>query len=659
MISCFPDPYPDELFYSICARYSDRMQYPNKQSVVKELFGDQRIITRIELPGHLNDFVTALPSEGYYTVDRLIDNHTLLPFFSPFFPPEVISLVREEMRGSSQQLSYGHLGLLAGHIQLFTYLRFCPLCVQEDKKQFGECYWHRLHQVPGVEVCPIHQIAVINSGVLKRNRSSKYNFISAECSISETKPSSLNLSVCDQENLLKISRDAEWLLKQQSLSSSSDYLHNFYVKNLYEHGLSTFKGRILRDKMIESFESHYSPTILKLLQCDFNELSKNHWLLALFRKKSRIRHPLRHLLAIHFLGYTAEEVFKLSAKLKPFGDGPWPCLNPVCQHFKQPVIKECHITPNHKKRSDPVGTFQCICGFTYSRKGPDTSAEDQFRKSPHRTIYGALWELSLIRLWHDEGISLKQIARRLGVREITLQRQAALLELTFPRVGSEKSTQLTSNLLYYRSNSNPETKKLNLLEKHQKKFLEVRQQHPLLTRSKLKEICSYTYNWLQRNCPDWLETHLPPPISVKGKKLPSSEVDWEKRDIELAAEVKAAAVHIRSNLEFPVRVTVSKIGKDTGKSIPLKTQLNRLPLTAEALAEMLETHEEFAVRKIEWAAKGFLEEKVCPTQWQFLCRAKICPQSLHILAAQQVKEAIDAALQSLASIDAVSGAEKS
>jgi len=195
MISCFPDPYPDELLYSICARYSDRMQYPSKQSVVKELFGDKRIGARIELPGHLNDLVTALPPESYYTVDRLIDNHTLLPFFSPFFPPELISLVRDEMRGSSQQLSYAHLGLLAGHIQLFTYLRFCPLCVQEDKKQFGECYWHRLHQASGVEICPIHQVSVINSRVLKRNGGKTGTFISAEKAISEIKPYPLNVSV--------------------------------------------------------------------------------------------------------------------------------------------------------------------------------------------------------------------------------------------------------------------------------------------------------------------------------------------------------------------------------------------------------------------------------------------------------------------------------
>jgi hypothetical protein len=54
------------------------MKYPDKHSVVKELFGDKRINIRVDLPGHLNDLVTALPPGGYYTVDRLIDNHTLL-----------------------------------------------------------------------------------------------------------------------------------------------------------------------------------------------------------------------------------------------------------------------------------------------------------------------------------------------------------------------------------------------------------------------------------------------------------------------------------------------------------------------------------------------------------------------------------------------------
>ncbi len=140
--------------------------------------------------------------------------------------------------------------------------------------------------------------------------------------------------------------------------------------------------------------------------------------------------------------------------------------------------------------------------------------------------------------------------------------------------------------------------------------------------------------------------------------MPSLEVDWEKRDIELAADVEASALRIRSSAENPVRVTTETIGKDTDKFWSLKTKLDRLPLTAKVLDEMVETWEEFTLRKIKWAAKCCLEEKVCPTQRQFLRRARVSSGS-RLIAVPQVKEAIDTALQSLASIDTVSGADKS
>ena len=39
MIGFFPDPYPDELLYSVLARFQSRVQYPSRESLVRELFG--------------------------------------------------------------------------------------------------------------------------------------------------------------------------------------------------------------------------------------------------------------------------------------------------------------------------------------------------------------------------------------------------------------------------------------------------------------------------------------------------------------------------------------------------------------------------------------------------------------------------------------------
>lgn len=66
MISCFPDPLPDELFFSACARFSARVQYPNKKAVLKELFGKATCTATVELPSHLSSLIWRLAPGDVY-----------------------------------------------------------------------------------------------------------------------------------------------------------------------------------------------------------------------------------------------------------------------------------------------------------------------------------------------------------------------------------------------------------------------------------------------------------------------------------------------------------------------------------------------------------------------------------------------------------------
>lgn len=47
MIPCFPSHFADELLYSICARYSDRMEYPQRETAMQELW----LVTAFKWPG--------------------------------------------------------------------------------------------------------------------------------------------------------------------------------------------------------------------------------------------------------------------------------------------------------------------------------------------------------------------------------------------------------------------------------------------------------------------------------------------------------------------------------------------------------------------------------------------------------------------------------
>jgi hypothetical protein len=81
-----PDLQTNELVYSVIARYSDRVNYRNATGVLRDLFGNTTWLqARGDLPGRLSNVVAAYPHGSCYTLDYLIDKHTLchsLPTFS-------------------------------------------------------------------------------------------------------------------------------------------------------------------------------------------------------------------------------------------------------------------------------------------------------------------------------------------------------------------------------------------------------------------------------------------------------------------------------------------------------------------------------------------------------------------------------------------------
>ena len=58
---------------------------------------------------------------------------------------------------------YPRIQRMASSVTTPRYFRFCPLCLKEDLQEYGEAYWHRLHQTPGVLACPVHAIPLSDS----------------------------------------------------------------------------------------------------------------------------------------------------------------------------------------------------------------------------------------------------------------------------------------------------------------------------------------------------------------------------------------------------------------------------------------------------------------------------------------------------------------
>jgi hypothetical protein len=707
MIAHFPTPHPDELLYSLYARYCDRVQYWSKGAISLELLGAKDLTATIDLPSRLGYLVSNLPEGHSLLLDRLIDEHTLLPFYSPFLEKDRVERLRREMEGVGGGAVHKIAAITPSTIRPPNHLRFCPLCVEDDRQEFEECYWHRLHQLPGVLVCCKHKCFLENSEVRTRNRVTSYAYISAEQAKLQDDVRPLDMADISHRCLMFISQSAQWLLSQRSLAPGYDSLHSYYMKDFDAKGL-VYGGRFLHaSKLPEAIRYRYPKAMLTAIQCDFDEAKEYCWPSKLVKelKLRKANHPLRHLLFIGLLGQTPKSFFRtpkadetddgftfpkqcstykhlLCRKIQkaalhqgthpvvtpkiacppgalrqsklPFGIGPWPCLNLVCDFYLQPVITSCKVAKHWEDRTIVVGFFSCACGFTYRRSGPDKSLTDQLRLDSIKT-YGEVWIEQLRRLWDDLTLSMHKMGSLLGVAHTTVKGQAVSLGLKFPRYGPGSKIAYGGTKRYRSKGIRKRIKRQRTemptpREDYRREMHEAIEYNPTATRTILaKQLASQAYRWLQKHDEEWLEAHLPPPVKLFGS---NRKVDWTPRDARLAEDVHLIAKQLRSGEGHPVRVTLQRISRELDKTALLdgrKLHL-KLPRTAQVLSEVTETHMAFAIRCVRWAASCYRCEGAIPSVSALAKRAGMTMTTTH---RPEIRAVINEELVSLRNADGI------
>lgn len=169
-----PELYPNELWYSIISRYHYDSGNFHILDTMQDLFGERRIPKfDICLASNLSKLENTVSSE-ILSARRIIDEHTLAPFFSRNDSGIMKGITLYCTRQSRH--SSNSFGFINGYSQS---LRYCPICRQEDTLRFGEPYWHKEHQVSFLPYC-IHHHCKLYSVTIPKN-----TFLSAR---SLTKP---------------------------------------------------------------------------------------------------------------------------------------------------------------------------------------------------------------------------------------------------------------------------------------------------------------------------------------------------------------------------------------------------------------------------------------------------------------------------------------
>lgn len=488
MITFFPTPYTDELLYSVIARYHVRSGNNNFKATLQDLFNSTTVTAVVELPSNINRLISNLPIGAEFNAEELIYKHTMFPYVTAFITEDRAKRIYNYMSSDNGSKIYAELGLSNSCIKLNTYLRFCPDCVEEDIKLYGETYWHRIHQVADLNFCVKHKKALYNStaAVRLKNRQEYVNAVMEICVNSDKKnfkPVEIIGIDNDEEHTshvfedlknksLIMGRDIDYLLNNKVEFKELNYFREFYIDRLVQNKLASGRNFIYQDELLSKFKSFWGETLLENLNCNFDSDKRHNWASTITRKHRKGFHPIQHLLFIKFLDINIEDIF---------------------------YSKEV---------------------FEVKRKNYIPKSEDEIKKKRNR------WQ-ELIKMYPNES----------------------------------------------------------------KSFI----------RNKDRTV----YTWLHKYDTEWLNKNSP---SRKTGNRKDQLIDWDKRDEEVLALVKAAVDEIKMSENKPERITVTLISKKINKVTLMQRNMERLPKTKEFLHYNIESLEEFQLRRVKWAIKELAKE---------------------------------------------------
>ncbi|MDF9408525.1 MAG: hypothetical protein A4E52_00162 [Pelotomaculum sp. PtaB.Bin013] len=606
MLPFFPTPYPDEILYSVFARYHMWSRNMSLKDTMMDLFGCKTACAVMDLPNRLEALYKRLPHGSLITPELVINRHSLFPLFRPFLPKERANKIIQAMKGSNGGQIHTMIGIMASSITSPRFLRYCHECMQADEEQYGEPYWHRIHQVFGVQICPDHKIWLTESDVAVSAQQNKHVFQPLIKNYKQEQLKSFNPEN-DFSHYLAVAEAVHWLLNNEAPILGLAELRNRYINHLQKIDLATYTGRVRQRDLIESFKSFYGPEFLVQMNSAVDYDHQDNWLSKLVREPRITTYPIRHILFMRFLGVMPEKFLTgRKERYLPFGRGPWPCLNAAANHYRQPVIEQCSLTRDYDTGL-PVGTFSCSCGFTYLRCGPDQKESDRYKIGRIKS-FGPTWEKELIRLAVVEKKGLRESARQLNVDPKTIKNQ-------LKKIQDQSNDQLINDLSMRDFQSE--------LNKYRARWLEIAEHNPGKTKTELRRSTKAEYAWLYRHDRDWLNDHSPTPI--RRMKYTDRRVNWVKRDEELAERVSMAAQEIKQVPGRPVRLTISSIGKRVGELALLQKHLEKLPKTKSILQEVVETAENFQVRRVEYAVEKLREQGELLRTWKIVREAGLRP----------------------------------
>lgn len=534
----FPAACPDETLHSLLSRYVRLSGLGSWAAVFDAATGDGSFARDLPLPCHLGELLRALPTGVNLDQYTIISRHTLLPYYQPFLTE------RQLIGAQTQMLNQGgnglklRLGLIASRLESTSRTRFCPTCVSKDLKHYGTAYWHRVHQLPGVWICPHDQspLLAVDHHWLARGLRKLYLPLDEEV---QRHSFPLQFDSRQRRSMLSLAQSSLRLLQANAPPQSAIWLREHFLKGATECGLASTSGRLylsqVADYLGKYFETLPASSEFLILRGAVGGQPAS-WITKLLRKPRRTHHPLKYLLLANALSLDLSSVLTYEKNICPQVWRPTPscsdALDSCVPDGPVPYLAEC------------VGAL---------KKG------DQ-----------SIWEKAI------SGAGAQEIARSLGVSAVRVYRAIRSIS-----GGREK------------------WKQMKLIRERTERRGRFTSQYLKVIAHECKD-----YSWLYRNDQVWLKSYLDK-TDAHARQQPTDP--FKELDPPLAEKIVQCAHSIAALPGKPVHICKTRIGRELDALARFEKQLNRLPLCADALDAVCETHQEFRHRRLVWATEKLVE----------------------------------------------------
>lgn len=334
MLPFFPSLLPDELIYSAIARLRCRLRATEHSRFETLIFGDKQRTAVVDLPAHISCLLERIPGNSQLRLDTVLWNHTLLPLHTAFTTAKRARAALVGLTVGSGQGVHRLLNANARMPPTPDSLQFCPDCLAQDTVDYGEPYWHRIHQAPGVTCCPIHGQRLRRSAIQRTRRPNRHAFVPAiEACHQDASVLQCALSLRDQQH---VSLDLLWLLETPTMGWETGGLTNAYTHLAVDAGYAKNSGEIALTRLEADLTRHYGEGPLAGLGIPFQEHRKSRsWIVRLVRGDATSFSALQHHLVIRFLGSTVPRFITTARTTQgPIQDDSEPQAAPPEAHAK-------------------------------------------------------------------------------------------------------------------------------------------------------------------------------------------------------------------------------------------------------------------------------------------------------------------------------------